>query len=249
MMRFFVVMRKYLKLSCWVAACAFPQIGPSTAQTFAGSSVVSVYGAVGNGTTDDTAAFNKCLDPAQNSTGTCWADGGKTYLVGNVVMKSGMRLQGMGMVDYPVRTAPPLLTGGQLTSVRTVLKLKPAASFILDVRTLKGAGVVQGLFLDCNNTTGTSGISGGSFQLTVESVTIVRCDTGLGGADITGEAHIRNSSFGYNNTGVTYIVDSFISDTDFATNLGNGVYLGGGANANTISNSRFEWNNGFGIES
>jgi hypothetical protein len=238
---------KCLTLVCSIAACLLPQIGPAKAQSIGQS--VTAFGATGNGTTDDTAAFNNCLNPAQNTTGICWVEGGKTYLVGNVVMKSGARLQGMGMVDYPVRTALPLLSGGEQTTVRAVLKLKPSASFILDVRNLKGAGAVHGLFLDCNNTTGTSGISGGSFQLTVESVTIVRCDTGLGGADITGEAHIRNSSFGYNNNGVSFIVDSFISDSDFANNLGDGIYLGGGANANTISNSRFEWNNGFGIES
>jgi hypothetical protein len=165
-------------------------------------------------------------------------------------MKSGMRLQGMGMVDYPVRTtSPPPPSVGKVTTVRAALKLKSSASFILDVRKLKGAGAIHGLFLDCNNPTKTSGISGGSFQLTVESVTIVRCDTGLGGADPTGEAHIRNSSFGFNNDGVKFIVDSFISDSDFANNLGNGVYLSGGSNANVITNSRFEWNNGFGIES
>jgi Right handed beta helix region len=211
---------------------------------------VASFGAIGNGVTDDTSAFNSCLDPASNPTGTCWVEGGKSYLVGNVVMKSGMRLQGMGFVDYPVRTtSPPPSNVGQVTTVRAVLKLKSTANFILDVRKLKGAGAVHGLFLDCNNPKKTSGISGGSFQLTVESVTIVQCDTGLGGTDKTGEAHIRNSSFGFNNNGVKFIVDSFISDSDFANNLGNGVYLSGGSNANVITNSRFEWNNGFGIES
>lgn len=82
---------------------ALPQIGSANAQSFVGNSVVSAYGAAGNGTTDDSAAFNNCLDPSINTTRVCWVDGGKTYLGGNVVMKSGMRLQGMGMVDYPDR--------------------------------------------------------------------------------------------------------------------------------------------------
>ncbi|GLI92088.1 hypothetical protein LMG27198_10800 [Methylocystis echinoides] len=242
-------------LVCALVGLAPGAVGTASAQTtttptFVMNSVVATYRAAGNGATDDTAAFNRCLDPAVNTTRVCWVESGKTYLVGNVVMKSGMRLQGMGMVDYPDRTAQPLVPSGTETTVRPILKLKAGGTYILDVRTLRGAGAVHGVFLDCANTANTSGISGGSYQLTVDSVTIVRCDTGLGSnANLTGEVHIRNSSFGYNNVGVQWIVDSFISDSDFANNLGSGVYLGGGGNANLITNTRFEWNNGFGVDS
>jgi hypothetical protein len=222
------------------------------AQAFLGASVSS-FGAAGNGTTDDTAAFSKCLSTATNPSKVCWVDAGKTYLVGNVVMNSGFRLQGLGMADYPLRTAQPVIQHpngpGPETTARPILKMKTGAGFILDVRNLKGAGAIHGLFLDCNNTTGTSGISGGSFELSLEHVTVVRCETGFGGADYTGGAHVTNSSFGFNGNGIVNIIDSFILNADFANNLGNGVFLTGGSNANNISNSRFEWNDGFGIAS
>src|SRR5690606_6388480 len=106
---------------------------------------------------------------------------------------------------------------------------------------------IEGLFIDCNNSS-VNGISGGSFSLTIQDTTVVRCGVGFGGGSYTGLARVINTTFGSNRTGMEDFVDSFIVNGDFANNSGNGIYLGTGANSNTIVNSRFEWNEGFGIE-
>ncbi len=233
---------KLLKSSLIALLCLSPAI------CAAGFDMPSVqdYGAVGNGVVDDSAAFNQCL--AKNQ--TCWVSSGMTFKIGNVKMRPGNRLQGMGVMDYAANTA-------STTAVRPLLKGN-GAEFMIDVTAVAGkpygpGGAIVGVFIDCGDTSNVNGISYGSGGLTVENVTVVNCLVGLGGGDNKGRytegVHIHHSSFGYNGTGVQYIVDSFISDSDFSNNLGDGLYLGGGSNANSITNTRFEWNDEHGIES
>ena len=200
---------------------------------------VSDYGAVGDGRTDDTAAFNACL--AANA--VCWVDSAKQFLVGDVKMRNGDRLQGFGSVAYGTITALK-------DKARPTLVAKKGADYILNVRDIRDGGAVVGLLLDCQSQA-INGISDGSFQLTLDQVTIIDCHVGFGGGSTslyTGGAHVTNSTFGDNGTGIANLVDSFVSNADFANNRGDGVYLGAGANSNVISNSRFEWNQGFGLQ-
>jgi hypothetical protein len=197
---------------------------------------VSDYGAVGNGSTDDTAAFNNCL--AANT--VCWVDSGKKYVVGNVIMNDGNRLQGFGSVQYGTATAAT-------SPVLPTLIGKTGSVRMIDVSRVRTGGAIVGLMLDCRSSS-MDGISSGSFQLTLDQITVVGCNDGFGGGNTyTGEAHISNSTFGNNARGVVNLIDSFVSNTDFAGNTNNGMYLGTGANANTITNSRFEWNQGYGF--
>jgi len=212
--------------------------GLALAQPVKGSRFVSEYGALGDGASDDSAAFNACL----SANTTCIVDPGKMFVIGNVKLNSGNRLMGNAMVEYGVDTAAK-------TKTRPILLAKAGASVMLDVSGVKDGAVISGLFLDCRADK-TNGISSGSFQLSLDQVTVVGCNYGLGGEKVpyTAEAHISNATFGGNRTGIGNLVDSFVTSADFANNSGNGLYLGAGSNANIISNSRFEWNQGFGLE-
>jgi len=206
------------------------------------SSNVLDYGAAGDGSTDDTQAFNACLQ--ENS--VCWVDPERTFVVGDVHMINGNRLIGLGSVEYGNRNS-------QSGSRRAVLIGKPGASNVIDVSYVTESAGIEGIFIDCDSRS-INGISGGSFQLSIQDTTVVNCKHGLGGFganndndEYSGEVHITNSTFGNNDTGISNIVDSFVLNADFANNQGNGIYLGGGSNSNTIVNSRFEWNDGHGI--
>ncbi|RKD35752.1 MULTISPECIES: right-handed parallel beta-helix repeat-containing protein [unclassified Rhizobium] len=217
-----------------VCLTAFPVLAGPT------SGSVTNYGAVGDGVTNDTAAFNLCLT---NNT-ICWVDPAKKYVAGDVQIKNGNRLIGLGVVQYGDQTA-------STTLARPVLIGASPSTNVLNVSGVSLGAAVQGVFIDCQNAN-VNGISGGSFQLTIEDTTVVGCAAGLGditSSAYTGGAHILNSTFGNNRRGISNLVDSFVVNVDLANNTGDGVYLGSGANANTIVNTRFEWNHGYGMQS
>lgn len=169
---------------------------------------VSNYGAVGDGVTNDTAAFNLCL--THNI--VCWVDPAKTYAVGNVQMKNGNRLIGLGTVEYGDRTA-------STASTRPVLVGVAGSSSVLDVSAISNSAAIDGVFIDCKSSS-INGISGGSFQLTVQDTTVVGCAAGLGdlaGSTYTTEAHIINVTFGGNQRGISNPIDSFVVNTDLPT--------------------------------
>ncbi|WP_104403530.1 right-handed parallel beta-helix repeat-containing protein [Vibrio penaeicida] len=216
------------------------------------SANVMDYGAIGNGIADDTSAFNNCLSNNQ----VCWVEPGKAFKVADVKMNEGNRLIGFGSVQYGMvkyqGTSPyddalrPVLVGGNGN------RTEPS---VIDASYISVGAGIEGITIDCGSHQ-MNGISGGSNQLTIQDVTIVGCKSGVGGSgqntsidDYTSSAHITNSTFGGNEIGVANIVDSFVVNADFANNLNIGLYLGAGANANTIVNSRFEWNEGPGISS
>eukprot|EP01037_Dinobryon_pediforme_P013880 gene13880-13995_t len=157
-------------------------------------------------------------------------------------MGSGQRLIGAAVVEYGVDTA-------ETTRTRPVLLAKAGARAIIDVTSMRDGGSITGLFLDCRGSSA-NGISSGSFQLSVDQVTIVRCANGLGDEAVpyTAALHISNTTFGSNGTGIRNLVDSFVERVDFANNKGDGLYLGAGSNSNLIANSRFEWNQGAGLD-
>ncbi|MDX8499284.1 right-handed parallel beta-helix repeat-containing protein [Mesorhizobium sp. VK4C] len=212
----------------------------ATASATPSSGNVSNYGAVGDGVTNDSAAFNLCL----TYNVICWVDPAKTYAVGDVQMNNGNRLIGLGTVEYGDRTAAT-------ASTRPILVGVAGSTNVINVSGVSNSAAVDGLFIDCKSSS-INGISGGSFQLSIQDTTVVNCAAGLGdmaGSTYTTEAHIIDATFGSNQRGISNPTDSLIINADFANNSGDGIYLGGGANSNTIVNSRFEWNQGYGVQS
>jgi hypothetical protein len=120
---------------------------------------VSDYGAVGNGVADDTAAFNACL----TANTICWVPS-KSYAVGNVQLKNGNRLIGLGVVQYGTATA-------STTPSRPILVWNNSAGVqnILDVSTITNGAAIEGVFIDCRSSA-INGISGGSRSLAVRDV-------------------------------------------------------------------------------
>lgn len=231
-----------LLLFCLAALAA--SVAPNKAEAACTGPSVVECGAVGNGTTDDTAAFRDCIVYST----VCWVNASKTYAVAGVSLSSGHRLVGRAVVEYGVDTA-------STTAARPVLVWKSGSSdkSVINVSSATDGAAIDGLFIDCGNSSaaaGLTGITGGSFQLTVQDTTVVNCNIGLGGfgSPYTGGAHIINSTFGGNGSGIVNLVDSMVVNVDLANNHGDGLYLGEGSNANSITNSRVEWNQGFGIE-
>lgn len=223
----------FVTLIAYVCSTAFTIAGPS-------SGSVANYGAVGDGVTNDTAAFNLCL--SKNS--ICWVDPAKTYAVGDVQVNDGNRLIGLATIEYGTSTAATASSKPILTGVS-------GSTSVLNVSGVTKGAAIDGIYIDCKSTS-INGLSGGSIQLIVTDSTIIGCAAGIGdmaGSTYTGGIHVINTTFGSNLRGLSNPVDSFVLNADFANNVGDGIYLGGGSNANTIVNCRFEWNQGFGIQS
>ena len=201
------------------------------------------YGATGNGTTDDTAAFNAAL--AAKS--VVMVPPGK-YLVGSVAMNQGNSLIGWGSMVYDD-------TGGTMTgsAYRPQLIAKSGAVEILrvDQPAYPSALRIEGLMLNGNGT-GANGISDGADTIHIQNCTVVNCATGLGGhrtvGSNTGQAKILNCEFGTNSgNGIAGLVDCYVLGCDLSANGISGVSLGGGG-ATTLVGNRFEWNTSFGID-
>ena len=130
-------------------------LNPAFAAPSSLNGYVSAYGATGNGTTDDTAAFNACL--ANNV--ICWVDKLGIYAVRDVVLNSGNRLLGLGVNEYGADTV------GQTSSRPALVFHSGSGISVLNVTRVADGAAIQGLFIDCGGATNVSGISGGSFQL------------------------------------------------------------------------------------
>src|SRR3954468_13871473 len=123
------------------------------------------YGAKGDGVTDDTNAFNNAL--ANNPVVYVPA---RRYVVGNVVIRSGNSLIGF--------VAGPLYDSVRSTTAPTLMA-RSGATCVLDVHNASGFQIA-GLAIDGINNN-PNGISDGSNFGTLQSLTVSRCNNGLGG--------------------------------------------------------------------
>lgn len=180
---------------------------------------------------DDTAAVQKCFDIIGAHV---LFQQGKTYRVSNIKVAAGVAARGFAGYGYTNDEAHK----------RPRLLAIAGAHCIFDVGGTRGSSF-EGLALDGGNT-GAHGFTSGSSRLSLERVTIINCDTALGGNSnptggaYTRVAHVTDCMFASNNTGGRNFIDSFFDNGEMANN-GTNLTCAAGSNSNVMNNYRLEW--------
>lgn len=200
---------------------------------------VRMFGAKGDGVTDDTLAIQSAIDFVGNGGAILFPPG--TYLSSKLSMKNNLTMLGYGGIAYGYTN--------------------------LGVSIIKFNSDTDDALIDCNGTEGVHleklvlhGNSKGSSTFGVKlkggrSVSIINCKilrfTGPGiGGDTSGVNRIINNIIGWNSTGIRFnygIADNWIHGNQINANVSHGIYLAGGSNMTTVLNNRVEWNGGNGI--
>lgn len=195
------------------------------------------YGAVGDGTTDDTTAFNNAL-----ASGKAVIMSNKRYSVANINMPNNGRLFGMSGPSYTGDT-PAGIT-------RPWLVARSGATSIINVDG-KSRYICQDFALHGNGIGGVAGFSGGGTFGFMKNLAIINCATGYGGygsvtGTYTGVLQAISVVCGGCTTGIASLVDSAVIGGAVAGGSGNGVDFSPGADSNNFIGLRNEWNGGVG---
>lgn len=203
-----------------------------------------MYGAVGDGVTNDTTAFNNCL-----AANLVMVVPPKKYAVGNVTVNTGNIIKGV---------FAPILYDGASVIASPVRPQLVAVSGATDIFNVGGCTryAIMNMILNGNNN-GAHGISDNSNAASMgygllENLTILNCDVGLGGGARGGQAvnqgRILHCEFGANDIGMRNPNDCQLVNCDFSANVTTGLYIGNGLGATSVSSTRFEWNGGSGCD-
>jgi hypothetical protein len=206
-----------------------------------------MFGAQGDGATDDTAAFNAAL--ADGPTYVPPAH----YLAGGIAPPNGAILKGdvgLGYYGDIAQGTPGSLQ--QLTPVTPTI-IAPVG-FTGPIINLAGTldVILDGLFLDGGaNTPTCDGISSGSTRATINRVTAVRCINGIGSNGSPADAYthvatIIDCEFTNNTYGISNLIDSVMIAGAMSSNYVN-LNLQSGANANNFVGVRNEFGNTYGV--
>lgn len=188
---------------------------------------VKEYGAVGDGTTNDTAAFASALAAhtvVHVPTGS--------YKVTGITVPDGKALTGDWSRSY---TGTP--TGGARLIANT--SGQTAAVVTLAARARIENIAVVGL------STTHDGIKLGSINL-VQNCTVSGAGTGINGL-YSSVNQITGNQIHDCNVGIKDVVDSQVVANYVNQNTSDGIQLNAGANANVVADNKVEWNNGRGI--
>ncbi len=228
---------------------------------------VKSYGAVGNGSTDDTAAIQAAIDAVPSTGGTVFLPAGTYLVTAALKLKSNLHIVGSGLGNGTGATTLQTATSGtgyavfQTGTPRTCSGGSGAATTCDDpVRTsARGPGCVCYTTADCNGGTCTGGAT--SFTVTIRNMSVllrvantIAFDTGMVsnvtldqvGVFISGVTSPSNTIgvLGSDGDGTVTGYRSIITDSTFHGNgstqaLTYGVRLLPQANAFKIEHSRF----------
>jgi len=196
------------------------------------------FGAVGNGIDDDSKAFQAALNAAS-------AFGKKVvvpacpayYVVGNVTIPDGSTISGVADRPYVASIVNSVSgVGGAI-----VRRAGAQALFLFGNRVTLDRIVMHGVDRSVQCTQPATGLT------KISGLTLVRCgiygfSTAVGGDAAIGMARIIDCNIASNARGVTNIVDSQVMGGYVNANSGIGIYLGNGANDNSIVGVKNEWN-------
>ena len=199
--------------------------------------VVSVkdYGALGNGATDDTAAFQAALNSLSNG-GVLYVPKGN-YLLTSLSVPAYVLIQG----ETP--------SNNSNTTHGTVLTCTNGAAPFINF-TGPGCTVRNLTLIRQGDARDNNGIFAGAKigRPRVELCHVRGFDKGFYGYDV-GQAEIVGSTFSFCNTGIHLAsgsADGFIQDVVAYSNS-RGLHLDGGSNDNRILGGKYEWNSGEGL--
>lgn len=207
-------------------------------QSIIGLLPVTFYGAKGDGSTDDTAAFAAAL---ASGLPTYVPPPSVAYIVGDLPIPSKATLIGFSQFSYGVSPV----------SSSVIIRAKVGCATIFDTGGARG-WFFSGIYFDGIDRThnGIQATTGSSDSLGIlQNCTIQNCNQGIGGSGThySQALSIQNCNINLNVTGVANIVDSRINSSVIAANTGDGISCTSGSNDNCITNSKIEFNSGNGI--
>jgi hypothetical protein len=195
---------------------------------------VTDFGAMGDGTTDDSAAFTAAF--ASGAKKVVVPTTAKYYKIKNVVVPAGIELEGLGRKRvYTVSNISQLEGSGAIVFDTT-------GSFCM---AFAGSNKISNInFYGVNKTCNGIGTgSGGS--LVFRDVSMIGFNAGFGGSAYVTDSRLWNCHASGNVTGIVNFVDSHFYGCEINDNTDIGVKMEAGANDNTFVGCKIEWNLGY----
>lgn len=180
---------------------------------------VKDYGAVGNGTTDDSTAFTNAIAAIGASGGTVFIPAGTYNATISVTSKPGLRLLGSG----PGTQIVPTNTSATAITIITCDRIRVESMRIRNCATalsVSGAkdGIFSDLIIDACTTAGIAVNGDNSTETHYKQITTRDCGIGFNYTRTvstdTGGTYLDNCHFLYNTTGTTGIKASSIAATE-----------------------------------